>query len=271
MREKRKIVDTTLRDGEQCAKVAFRMRDKIEIALLLDQLKVHEIEAGIFMDGLDGREYFEELMDKRTYSQISVWSRMKKSDVEKAISCKPDLIHIGTPVSYVHIYNKLKKNKTWVLKQVHECADIALNAGIGVTVGFEDASRADIGFMIGLAKSLKERGVSIIRIADTVGILTPGRTSDIIRQIKNQVDIGLEIHAHNDLGMAVANSVTAIKSGAEYIDCTISGLGERSGNCNLYEFVHAAERFFDIEISKSGIKQAENKLHDIIMQVGLIK
>lgn len=264
MKEKRWVVDTTLRDGEQQAKIAMNPRDKLEIALLLDAIHIHEIEVGIPSMGMGEKEYIQELMKHKKFSKISVWSRAKKEDIKYSTSCKPDIIHIGTPVSYVQIYTKLKKNKVWVERNLRECIDAAREEGVAVTVGFEDASRADIGYMIHMAKVAKEMGVNLIRIADTVGVLTPSRTGAIIREIRSQVDIDLEIHVHNDLGMAVANSIDGIKAGANYVDCTLGGMGERSGNCNLYEFVQVAERFYDLGIDKRKVKAVEKRLMTIL-------
>ena len=128
-----------------------------------------------------------------------------------------------------------------------------------MTVGLEDASRADIGFMLSLIRELKEAGVSTIRIADTVGILTLNRTKEMVETIKSNSDINIEMHIHNDLGMAVANSIIGAKAGADYIDCTLFGIGERTGNCNFYDFVHASEAIFHFAMSKKQIRNIEEQ------------
>lgn len=260
MREEKKIVDTTLRDGEQQARIALSPEDKLEIALMLDELKVYEIEAGTPSMGMGEKEYIEALMKRKKYAKVSVWSRAHEKDVVYAAKCHPDLIHIGTPISYVQIYTKLRKNKGWIQKNLMACIEAAQNQGVEVIVGFEDASRADVGYMIHTAKLVKSLGVNQIRIADTVGILTPSRTRAMIREILAQVEIDIEIHVHNDLGMAIANSIDAIKAGAKYVDCTLLGLGERCGNCNLYHFIHAAERFYDFGVDKRQVRSVEKQL-----------
>lgn len=264
MKEKKWIVDTTLRDGEQQAMIALSPEDKLELGLLLDELGVHEIEAGSPCLGIEEETYLKVLMEKKKKAKVSVWSRARKEDVACAVRCKPDCIHIGTPMSYIQIYTKLKKNKTWIQKNIVECIEVATKSGIEVTVGFEDASRADVGYMVHTAKLIKKMGVKTIRVADTVGVLIPSRAKSIIRQMESQVDIDLEIHAHNDLGMAVANSIEGISSGAKYVDCTLAGIGERSGNCNMYDFIHAAENFFDFGVDKRNVKQVENRLMEIL-------
>lgn len=263
MADRKWIVDTTLRDGEQSPGIAFREEDKIALAVLLDEMGVYEIEAGIPAMETEGKDYIEEIKKKCNTAKVSVWSRMKQEDIRQAVVCEPDILHIGAPVSYVQIYGKLKKNKTWVQKTLQECIDIALSSGVEVTVGFEDASRSDEGFLINTAKIVKELGGSAIRIADTVGVLTPQRTKEIVERIRNEVGIGVEFHAHNDLGMGVANSIAAAKAGADYIDCTLLGIGERSGNCDLYQFLFATERMYNLGIDKKKVREAENILRRI--------
>lgn len=262
--KKKKIVDTTLRDGEQCPGIAFSEKEKIEIAAALDKIGVYEIEVGIPQMKVEGSDYIEKLKEHCKSSKLSLWSRMKAEDVEMAVACKPDILHIGAPVSYVQIYNKLKKNKSWVQKTIGECIEIAKDKGVQVTVGFEDASRADEGFMITLAKTVKNMGADTIRIADTVGILTPKRAGQIIKRIKNEVDINIEFHAHNDFGMAIANSIESAKSGSDLIDCTLMGIGERSGNCDLYKFLSSCDRIFDFGIDKKLVKVIENKFKNLL-------
>lgn len=267
MKEVRYIVDTTLRDGEQSPGIALGPEDKLKIAGLLDELGVYEIEAGVPVLSDAEEESISRIIEKRKRAKISVWSRMNPDDVKRSIVCKPDIIHIGTPVSYIQIYSKLRKNKSWVIKNVLQCVDIAKSRGIEVTVGFEDASRADIGFILSLARELKRAGVNIIRLADTVGVLTPGRTTELVRTLVSNTDLTIEMHIHNDLGMAVANSLIGAREGAKLVDCTLFGIGERSGNCNLYDFAHAADAIFDIGMTKKQIRLVEEELHDLLKNI----
>lgn len=264
MRKKRYIVDTTLRDGEQSPGIALSMNDKVELAKRLDSLGTYEIEVSISASGEEEIQFVKEIKKACATSKISVWSRMSKEDIEKSIKCKPDIIHLGIPVSYVQIYHELKKNKTWLRKILLICADSVMEAGVGLTVGFVDASRSDIGFMISLAKELEAIGVKTIQIADTVGILTPDRSGNIVRQLKECSNLTIEFHAHNDLGMAIANSVAAAKAGAEVIDCTLGGIGARSGNCNFYDLLDVSESFIDFGILKENVKELQERLFEIL-------
>jgi homocitrate synthase NifV len=267
VKETKYIVDTTLRDGEQSPGIAFGIEDKLKIAQLLDDMGVYEIEAGTPVISRAEEEGICRIIENKKNAKISVWSRMNQNDVRKSIVCKPDIIHIGAPVSYVQIYNKLKKNKAWVLRNVLECVEIAKSNHTEITVGLEDASRSDIGFMLNMVKELQNAGVNIIRIADTVGVLTPSRTKELIKTIREHSDIKIEVHIHNDLGMAVANSIVGAKEGAEFIDCTLFGIGERTGNCNLYEFVSASESIFQFAMNKKQIKSVEEQLYPKFQRV----
>lgn len=262
MVEKKLIVDTTLRDGEQSPGIAFTEQDKIELAVMLDKIGVYEIEAGIPIVQMESKDYIDEIKKQCKCSKISLWSRMNPLDVKQAILYKPDILHIGVPVSYVQIYGKLNKNKTWVQKTLIECIHIALSGGIDVTVGFEDASRSDEGFMINTAKIIERLGVKTLRVADTVGILTPQRTKELIEKIHEESSMVIEFHGHNDLGMGIANSIAGAKADAALIDCTILGIGERSGNCDLYKFLYATERIFDCGIDKRNVIAIENALRE---------
>ncbi|MGN6712260.1 homocitrate synthase [Anaerocolumna jejuensis] len=264
MKEVKYIVDTTLRDGEQSPGIALRREDKVKIAGLLDNIGVYEIEAGIPCLGKKESDCIEEIVSSVRTARISVWSRMNAEDVKQSLICKPHILHIGTPVSYIQIYSKLKKNKAWVQKNILDCVDIALSQGVEVTVGLEDASRSDIGFILSLVKELKKAGVRVIRLADTVGVLTPGRTKELVGTIKSHCDIEVEMHVHNDLGMAVANSIVGANAGAAYIDCTLFGIGERTGNCNFYDFIHASDAIFQFAMSKKQVRQLEEECYELL-------
>jgi homocitrate synthase NifV len=261
MKEVKYIVDTTLRDGEQSPGIVLGTEDKVKIARYLDEIGVYEIEAGVPCLSKAEEEGICKIIEKAKNSKISVWSRMNIEDVRKSIACNPDIIHIGTPVSYIQIYSKLKKNKVWVQKQILECVAIAKSQEVDVTVGLEDASRSDIGFVLNLIKELRKEGVHMIRLADTVGVLTPNRTKEIVETIKANSDVEIEMHVHNDLGMAVANSIIGAKAGADYIDSTLFGIGERTGNCNFYDLIKASESIFQFAMTKKQIRGVERQVY----------
>lgn len=265
MKALKKLVDTTLRDGEQSPGFAMTLQQKVKIASILDSAGVAQIEAGIPSVGSYEQETIREIVRRKKNSLISVWSRMNPEDIRTAFQCRPDLIHIGVPVSYVQIYTKLKRNKNWLLKTMLSCVDLVLSNGFSVSVGFEDASRADPTFLILLADELSRVGVKRIRYADTVGILNPSRAYQAVQELIQYTGMEVEIHAHNDLGMAVANSLAAAKAGAAYVDTTVYGIGERAGNCNLSRFVCACEPVYSVLPGHGAALDVERKTKNILL------
>ena len=239
------IVDTTLRDGEQSAGRAFSIDEKVEIAKYMDENNIYQIEAGIPVMGDLEKECIKRILSVRKNSLIATWNRMNKKDIQHSIDCKPDIIHISVPTSDIQIYSNLGKDKIWIEKNLRECVYFAKDKGYEVTIGFEDASRADINYLINLCEIVKSFDVKRVRYADTVGILMPSIVREAVKTIIDRTGIEIEIHAHNDFGMAIPISLEAVKSGAKYVDCTLDGIGERAGNCNLQEFIRISDVFLE--------------------------
>lgn len=261
------IVDTTLRDGEQRPGIALRTAEKIDIAKLLSNLGIHQIEAGIPAMGGEEKRYMAKLMELGLKSRISAWNRMNLKDIKDSIDCKPDIIHISIPSSDIQIERKLQKNRIWVEENMKRCIAFAKDKDYEVTIGLEDASRAEPEFLsriIGVANTM---GVKRVRYADTVGILCRHDVYDRINKIKKQFRrIDLEIHTHNDLGMAVSNSIAAVKAGATYVDCTIGGIGERAGNCDYIKFIAAAKTFYGL-FNETDLKKVLRVQNNIIRMI----
>ncbi len=251
MMPKRFIVDTTLRDGEQSPGYALCKENKLLIAGLLDDAGVYQIEAGIPAIGSFEKDAIIQMKAQAKNALISTWNRMHLDDIRHSLDCSPDIVHISVPVSYTQIYSKLRKNKTWIVNKACEAVNFALGGGAKeVTVGFEDASRADSSFLFSLAVTLRDLGVRRIRYADTVGVLTPSRAAVSVSELIANTGMDVEMHSHNDLGMAVANSLTAAKAGARYIDTTIMGIGERTGNCDMQKFVYVCEGLYSVGMNR---------------------
>jgi homocitrate synthase NifV len=235
------IVDTTLRDGEQSAGIALKASEKVQIANLLNSLGVYQIEAGIPAMGGEEKRAVQKIAGLNLRSRISSWNRMNLTDIRHSMDCDVDIIHVSVPSSDIQIETKFGRNKEWVVDNLKRCISFVKEKGFEITVGLEDASRADFRFILQLIATCFLEGVKRVRYADTAGIQYRQRIFDEISRIRNQVCIDLEMNAHNDLGMAVSNSITAVKAGAEYVDCTIGGIGERAGNCDFARFVAAAK------------------------------
>ena len=231
------LIDTTLRDGEQAPGVVFSGLEKMRIAEMLHELGIDEVEAGTPAIGSEEREVIKRIANAGFRFKTSCWCRANIKDILEAAKLQTQSINISLPVSDIQI-DTLGKSRGWVLKQLKETVALAVQYFPHVTMGAQDGSRADIDFLNEFIFYSSEAGAKRIRISDTVGIADPLQIAELFKAVAKQFpEIAFEFHGHNDLGMATANSVAAIKGGASCISATINGLGERAGNAVLEEVV----------------------------------
>lgn len=246
--KKIKIDDTTLRDGEQTAGVVFANDEKIHIARMLDKIGVHQIEAGIPTMGGDEKDAIKAIASLNLNCSILGWNRAVRSDIDDSIECGVDAVAISISSSDIHIEHKLRKSREWVLESMKTSVDYAKGFNLYVSVNAEDASRSDMEFLLQFARTAKEMGADRLRYCDTLGILDPFETFMRVKTIIDIIGIDVEMHTHNDFGMAIANAIAGIKAGATYVNTTINGLGERAGNASFEEFVMALKYLENVDL-----------------------
>ena len=240
--ENRQIIidDTTLRDGEQTAGVVFSKREKVTIARMLDSIGVGEIECGIPAMGEEEQASIRTLVDLGLNARLITWNRALVPEIKASIACGVQAVDISLSVSDQMIVHKLRKDREAVKEQLKVALGFAKQHNLYVSVGGEDASRADMSFLVELMELTRALGGDRFRFCDTLGIMDPFTMFDKVTCLRTAVpEIDIEVHTHNDLGMATANAIAGIRAGAKFVNTTINGLGERAGNAALEEVVMA--------------------------------
>lgn len=242
------IFDTTLRDGEQCPGAAMTLQEKTDIGVLLDKMGVDVIEAGFAASSQKDADSIAAICQATRKAVICSLARCVKSDIdaaatalEKARAQNRGRIHVFCATSDIHMKHKLGKTKTEVLKIIKNHVSYAKTFTPDVEFSAEDATRSDLPFLIKAIKVAVRAGATTINLPDTTGYAEPAEYKEFIEKVIQGVGAPQSVvyaaHCHNDLGLATANSLSAVKAGARQIECTINGLGERAGNAALEEIV----------------------------------
>ena len=242
-----KIFDTTLRDGEQSPGYSMNLDEKLRMALQLERLQADVIEAGFPIASDGDFETVREIAKKIKKSTVAGLCRTRKQDIDRAAdalqyAAKPR-IHTFIATSDIHMEHKLGMSRKQVLEEAIRAVEYAKGLCGEVEFSAEDASRSDPEFLFEIFEAVIDAGASVINVPDTVGYALPWEFGELIKSIKQNVpnikQAEISVHCHNDLGLAVANSLLAVKNGAQQIECTINGIGERAGNASLEEVVMA--------------------------------
>nr|WP_269479011.1 (R)-citramalate synthase [Methanococcus vannielii] len=241
-----KIFDTTLRDGEQTPGVSLTPSQKLEIAIKLDELGVNIIEAGSAITSKGERESIKLITSENLNAEIASFVRALPVDIDSAISCNVDSVHLVVPTSDLHMTYKLRKTREENLNDALKAVEYAKNHGLIVELSAEDATRSDLEFLKELFKMGEELNADRMCLCDTVGILTPNKAETLVKNIKEYTKLPISIHCHNDFGMATANTVSAIHAGATQCHVTVNGIGERAGNASLEEVVMGLKSLYNI-------------------------
>lgn len=243
------LVDTTLRDGEQAPGVMFAQGDRVAIARALAQLGVREVEVGTPAMGPDRQGEMRALVELGLPCRLAAWCRLCREDLEAARASAVDTVHLSAPASRRH-QALLSLSAADVLSRVAELVERARPSFAYVSIGAQDASRADLAFLQQLARVAHGAGAQRLRLADTVGLWQPRRVTEVFGALREAVgaDFELGVHAHDDLGLATANTLAALEAGADCADVTVNGLGERAGNAALEQVVMAVRCASELEI-----------------------
>jgi len=241
-----RILDTTLRDGEQTPGISLTSEQKLEIARALDELGVDIIEAGSAITSEGERKAIKLVSNAGLKAEICSFVRAAKKDVDEALACEVDSVHMVVPTSNIHLKHKLKMTRREVKEMALDAAQYALDHGLTVEFSSEDASRTDIVFLTDILLAAVRLGVQRVCACDTVGVLTPENSYRLYSTLVRKLKVPVAVHCHNDFGMATANTVAAVKAGASEVHATINGLGERGGNAALEEVILTLTKLYSV-------------------------
>ena len=230
-----RIYDTTLRDGEQSPGISLTVDDKLTIARMLDSLGVDCIEAGFAASNEADRKVFSQLVADGLRADLYSLCRCRREDIDSAIECGLRHVHLFLATSDIHLKYKLKMARSEVLGMISDSVRYARSNGLHVMFSCEDATRTDYTFLKEAFSVAVEAGASIIDIPDTVGVSMPAEMYELVSMLKRDIGVPIAVHCHNDLGLAVANSLAAVEAGATMVHTCVNGLGERSGNAATEE------------------------------------
>ncbi|MDD1719073.1 MAG: 2-isopropylmalate synthase [Methanoregulaceae archaeon] len=246
------VFDTTLRDGEQTPGISFKFEQKLEIARQLSDIGVHTIEAGFPASSSAELDMVKAIASLGLDAKICGLARSKKEDVDACLSAGVDMVHVFIPTSDVQRTHTINKSREEVLtitsdiiSYVREHCDLCMFSAM-------DATRTDWDYLIRVFQTAAEAGATIINVPDTVGVITPSAMKLLITRIGREVECPIDVHCHNDFGLAVANTISAVEAGASQVQVTVNGLGERAGNADLAQTVMVIESIYG---SSTGIRK----------------
>ncbi|TAJ43719.1 2-isopropylmalate synthase [Methanofollis fontis] len=241
------IFDTTLRDGEQTPGVSFTIDQKVEIARQIAAIGVRTIEAGFPASSADELEAVRTIAAAGTGAQVCGLSRMRKDDVDACIDAGVDMIHVFIPTSDIQREHTIRKSRTEVIDATATTVAYAREHFDRCLFSAMDATRTDWPYLIEVCRTAVEAGATTVNIPDTVGVMTPTVMRDLIARVVREVRAPIDVHCHNDFGLALANTLAAVEAGASQVQVTVNGMGERAGNADLAQTVMALERIYGIE------------------------
>jgi homocitrate synthase NifV len=249
-----RLLDTTLRDGEQAVGVIFTPREKKQIASLLAAIGIPALEAGFPALGPEEKACIRAVVDSQITLKsgdplfVYAFARARVEDIQDAADCGVAGVVISISTSASHLERKFQADQEWALEQITLAAEEAKKQGLKFTISAEDASRTDLAFLARFYQTAAELGADMVRYCDSLGIEDPYTTYRRIKILLQEIDLPLEMHMHNDLGMATANALAGVRAGAKGVIGSIGGLGERTGNSAIEEVVMALKHLYSVDL-----------------------
>lgn len=232
-----KVFDTTLRDGEQMPGVSLPLNYKVRIAKQLDKLGVDVIEAGFPSASKGEFEAVKEISSLNLNSDICGLARIIRGDIDAALNANVDMVHIFVPTSKIQIEHTVKMSEEEIIEKSVECVEYIKSHGVKCMFSAMDATRTSMDYLKKIFKAVEDAKVDIVNVPDTVGVATPFKFYEMIKELKEYLKVPIDAHCHNDFGMAVANTYAAVLAGANEVQVTVNGIGERAGNADLAQVV----------------------------------
>ena len=230
------IFDTTLRDGIQAPGITLNEDDMISLAKALDELRVDSLEVGFPASGDTEAKAIKDIARLGLRSKLYGLARCRREDIDSVVDCGLRYVHIFIATSDVHLRYKLKKTREEVIGLTDDAVRYAVSKGLEVMFSCEDATRTDMDYLKEVYGTAVKAGAKILNIPDTVGIAVPHAMWYLVKELKDAFNIPVSVHCHNDMGLAVANSLASVEAGAEIVHTCMNGIGERSGNTSSEEF-----------------------------------
>ncbi|QLD91137.1 2-isopropylmalate synthase [Natronomonas salina] len=246
-----RIFDTTLRDGEQSPRTSFSYEDKREIAAILDDMGTHVIEAGFPVNSDAEFEAVQDIADAAANSTVCGLARVVDKDIEAALDSGVDLVHVFCSTSDVQLQDSMHTSRQEALERSVEAVERVTEAGVDCMYSPMDATRTDESFLIDVIEAVSDAGTDWINIPDTCGVATPRRFYDMVEAVCEHTDADVDVHTHDDFGLAAANALSGYEAGAAQAQVSVNGIGERAGNAAYEEVVMALESLYDVD---TGIK-----------------
>jgi len=238
-----RVFDTTLRDGEQTPRTSFDYDDKRAIAAALDDANVHVIEAGFPANGPQEAEAVADIAAATDATTCGL-ARVVESDVEAALDAGVDMVHVFASTSDVQIEDSMHTTREEVTERSVAAVERAADAGVEVMFSPMDATRTDPEYLAAIVEAVDDVGVDWVNVPDTCGVATPRRFGDLIEFVGEHTDARIDVHTHDDFGLATANALAGVEAGADQVQVSVNGIGERAGNAAFEEVVMSAESVY---------------------------